>query len=112
VSLVPGAVFFSQGPSMEINAGNSFRFNMDGGSDQSFQLGAGFRLARHFENPILMDALILSTRFDMENWGIGFSYDINTSSLSQESRGNGGFEFSLIYTVCGPQSRGVYGPRY
>ena len=112
VSLVPGAVFFSQGPSMEINAGNSFRFNMDGGNDQSFQLGAWFRLARHFENPILMDALILSTRFDMENWGIGFSYDINTSSLSQESRGNGGFEFSLIYTVCGPQSRGVYCPRF
>jgi type IX secretion system PorP/SprF family membrane protein len=112
VSLVPGAVFFNQGPSMEINAGNSFRFNMDGGSDQSFQLGAWFRLARHFENPILMDALILSTRFDMENWGIGFSYDINTSSLSQESRGNGGFEFSMVYTVCGPQSRGVYCPRF
>lgn len=112
VSLVPGAVFFKQGPSMEINAGNSFRFNMDGGSDQSFQLGAWFRLARHFENPILMDALILSTRFDMENWGIGFSYDINTSSLSKESRGNGGFEFSMVYTVCGPQSRGVYCPRF
>ena len=112
VSLVPGAVFFSQGPSMEINAGNSFRFNMDSGSDQSFQFGAWVRLARHFEDPILMDALILSTRFDYGNWGIGFSYDINVSSLSQESRGNGGFEFSMIYTVCGPQNRGVYCPKF
>jgi len=112
MSLVPGAVFFKQGPSMEINAGNSFRFNLDPGSGQSFQLGAWVRLARHFENPILMDALILSTRFDLENFGIGFSYDINTSSLSKESRGNGGFEFSMVYTICGPQNRGVYCPRF
>jgi type IX secretion system PorP/SprF family membrane protein len=112
VSLVPGAVFFNQGPSLEINAGNSFRFNMDGNNDQSFQVGAWIRLARHFEKPLLTDAIILSTRFDVSNWGIGFSYDINVSSLSQESRGNGGFEFSMIYLVCGPQSRGVYCPKF
>ncbi len=112
VALVPGAVFFNQGPSMEINAGNSFRFDMDGNNDESFQLGAWVRLARHFEKPILMDAIILSTRFDLENWGIGFSYDINTSSLSEESRGNGGFEFSMIYQICGPQGRGVYCPKF
>lgn len=111
VSLVPGAVFFNQGPSLEINAGNSFRFNLDG-YGQSFQVGAWVRMARHFEKPLLMDAIILSTRFDYSNWGIGFSYDINVSSLSQESRGNGGFEFSMIYLVCGPQSRGVYCPKF
>jgi len=113
VSLVPGAVFFKQGPSLEINAGNSFRFNLDnGGADQSFQIGGWVRLARHFEKPILVDAIILSTRFDYSNWGIGFSYDINVSSLSQGSHGNGGFEFSMIYLVCGPQNRGVYCPKF
>ncbi len=113
VSLVPGAVFFKQGPSLEINGGNSFRFNLDnGGADQSFQFGAWIRLARHFEKPILVDAIILSTRFDYSNWGIGFSYDINTSSLSQGSHGNGGFEFSMVYLVCGPQNRGVYCPKF
>ncbi len=111
MSLVPGAVFFNQGPSMEINAGNSFRFNLDG-DGQSFQFGGWLRLARHFEKPIHMDAFILSTRFDYSNWGIGFSYDINVSSLSAQSRGNGGFEFSMIYLVCGPQSRGVYCPKF
>jgi type IX secretion system PorP/SprF family membrane protein len=111
VSLVPGAVFFNQGPSLEINAGNSFRFNLDG-DGQSFQFGAWMRMARHFEKPLLMDAIILSTRFDYSNWGIGFSYDINVSSLSDQSRGNGGFEFSMIYLVCGPQSRGVYCPKF
>lgn len=112
VSLVPGGVFFKQGPSLEINAGNSFRFNMDGSQDQSFQFGGWIRLARHFKDPILVDAIILSTRFDYENWGIGFSYDINVSSLSKESRGNGGFEFSMIYQICGPQNRGVYCPKF
>jgi type IX secretion system PorP/SprF family membrane protein len=112
VSLVPGAVFFNQGPSLEINAGNSFRFNLENSDDQSFQFGGWIRLARHFEKPLLVDAFILSTRFDYSNWGIGFSYDINVSSLSQESRGNGGFEFSMIYLVCGPQNRGVYCPKF
>lgn len=112
VSLVPGAVFFKQGPSMEINAGTSFRFNMDNGNDHSFQVGAWGRLARHFEKPILMDAIILSARFDLSNFGIGFSYDVNTSSLADGSRGNGGFEFSMIYTICGPQNRGVYCPKF
>ena len=113
MSLVPGAVVFTQGPSLEINAGNSFRFNLDnGGADQSFQFGAWIRLARHFTEPILVDAVILSTRFDYSNWGIGFSYDINTSSLSEGSRGNGGFEFSMIYLICGPQNRGVYCPKF
>ncbi len=111
MSLVPGIVFFNQGPSMEINMGNSFRFNLDG-YGQSFQVGAWVRLARHFEKPILMDALILSTRIDFANWGIGFSYDINTSSLNSASKGNGGFEFSMIYNVCGPQQRGVYCPKF
>lgn len=113
ISLVPGAVFFKQGPSLQINAGNSFRFNLDGGgSDQSFQVGAWVRVARHFTKPIHVDAVILSTRFDYGNWGIGFSYDVNVSSLSQGSRGNGGFEFSMIYLVCGPQNRGVYCPKF
>ncbi len=113
ISLVPGAVVFTQGPSLEINAGNSFRFNLDsGGEDQSFQFGGWVRVARHFEKPILLDAIILSTRFDYSNWGIGFSYDINTSSLSQGSRGNGGFEFSMVYLICGPQNRGVYCPKF
>lgn len=111
MALVPGAVFFNQGPSLEINAGNSFRFRLDG-NDQSFQVGAWMRMARHFEQPLLVDAIILSTRFDVNNFGLGFSYDINVSSLSAESRGNGGFEFSMIYLVCGPQSRGVYCPRF
>ncbi len=115
VSLVPGAVAFFQGPSMEINAGTSFRFAMGSRFDaQSFQLGVWFRMANHFDEntPLTADALILSTRFDFGGFGIGFSYDVNVSSLKQASNSNGSFEFSMIYTISGPQSRGVYCPKF
>lgn len=113
MSILPGAVAFFQGPSMEINFGTSARFFMGSGyDDQSFQLGAWFRVANHFEETLTADALILSTRFDYEQFGIGFSYDINVSSLRQAANSNGSFEFSMIYQLCGPQSRGVYCPRF
>lgn len=113
VSIVPGAVAFFQGPSMQINAGTSFRFAMGSSfDDQSFQLGAWFRVANHFEEALTADALILSTRFDFNQFGIGFSYDVNVSSLRQASNANGSFEFSIGYRICGPQTRGVYCPKF
>jgi type IX secretion system PorP/SprF family membrane protein len=114
VSLVPGIVTFFQGPSFELNGGTSFRFDMGSSrySEQSFQLGAWIRLANHYEDPILTDAIILSTRFDVSNWGVGFSYDINVSSLRQGSNANGSFEFSMIYYFCGQENRGVYCPKF
>ncbi len=113
VSVLPGAVAFFQGPSMEINFGASARFFLGSSyEDQSFQVGAWYRIANHYEKPITSDALILSTRFDYNEFGLGFSYDINVSSLRQASNANGSFEFSLIYQLCGPQSRGVYCPRF
>lgn len=114
ITLVPGIVTFFQGPSFELNGGTSFRFNLGNSrySDQSFQLGGWVRLANHYEDPILMDAIILSSRYDVSNWGIGFSYDINVSSLRQGSNANGSFEFSMIYYFCGQENRGVYCPKF
>jgi type IX secretion system PorP/SprF family membrane protein len=113
MSVLPGAVAFFQGPSMEINFGTSMRFYMGNGyDDQSFQLGAWFRVANHYEKTLTSDALILSTRFDYQQFGFGFSYDINVSSLRQAANSNGSFEFSMIYQMCGPQSRGVYCPHF
>ncbi len=114
MSIVPGVVLFDQGPSFELNGGTSVRFQMGSSSldDQSFQLGAWIRLANHYEDPIIADAIIFSTRFDMEQFGFGFSYDVNVSSLRQASNANGSFEFSMVYYMCGPQNRGVYCPRF
>lgn len=112
--LVPGVVTFFQGPSWQANFGNSFKFLLGNSRryNQAFQIGAWARLANRLSDGKLMDALILSTRFDYEQFTIGFSYDINTSSLYTASNGNGSFEFSLVYKICGPERRGVYCPNF
>ena len=132
VGLLPGFIVMIQGPSMEINAGTSLRFLLGNGrfSTQSFQLGLWSRLSNRYrgivtdptnpDDPIsesgggmLMDALIASTRFDYNEFSLGFSYDLNTSQLAKAATsGNGSFEFSLIYKFCGNEKRGVYCPNF
>ncbi|MCC7246026.1 MAG: PorP/SprF family type IX secretion system membrane protein [Saprospiraceae bacterium] len=112
--LAPGVVTFFQGPSWQVNVGNSFKFLLGNSRrySQAFQMGAWVRLANKLQSAKLMDAIILSTRFDYEQFTIGFSYDINTSNLYTATNGNGAFEFSLLYKICGPERRGVYCPNF
>jgi len=138
IGLVPGMVAFFQGPSFELNAGTSLKFLMGGGrgknSDtQSFQIGLWTRLANRVngtdvlvapapgEPPVItrnedvsvwVDAIILSTRFDYNNFGLGFSYDVNVSNLKPASNSNGAFEFSIIYNIAGAEKRNVYCPNF
>jgi type IX secretion system PorP/SprF family membrane protein len=114
VGLVPGVVALIQGPSFEMNAGCSMKFLLGNSrrNHQAFQVGAWTRIAHKLEKGNLMDALILSTRFDYEDFTLGFSYDLNTSSLRPASNSNGAFEFSLVYKICGPEKRGVYCPSF
>lgn len=114
MTIVPSLVAFFQGPNMEINPGTSFKFLMSQSrrSYQAFQIGAWYRLGKHFEKPITSDAIVLSTRFEYENFGLGLSYDINISPLRVASNGNGGFEFSLSYQICNEERRGVYCPTF
>ncbi|HMV22908.1 MAG TPA: PorP/SprF family type IX secretion system membrane protein [Saprospiraceae bacterium] len=114
IGLNPGIVAFIQGPSMQINTGTNIKFLLSGNKRtyEAFQFGAWVRLANKIDSGILADALILSTRFDFEQFGIGFSYDLNISSLKNATNHNGAFEFSGIYNICGPERRGVYCPRF
>jgi len=114
ISLLPYIVYMAQGEHVEFNGGASVRFALGPSrlSNQSWQLGAWYRLGSKDEGGIHSDAVILSTRFDYENFGIGFSYDVNVSKLSSAGTANGAFEFSLQYLICGPENRGVYCPRF
>lgn len=126
IGIVPGAVALFQGPSFELNAGASLKFllsNGKRGDNQSFQLGLWTRLANRASpfdqdntanatTTIWADAVIVSTRFDYNNFGLGFSYDLNISDLSQASNGNGAFEFSIIYNIKGEEKRDVYCPNF
>jgi type IX secretion system PorP/SprF family membrane protein len=112
--LVPGVVTFFQGPSFQVNAGTSFKFLLGNSRryNQSFQIGTWARVSNKLDQGKLLDAIILSTRFDYEQFTLGFSYDINTSSLNPATNYNGAFEFSLLYKICGPERRGVYCPNF
>lgn len=114
ISLLPYVVFMSQGQHKEFNGGASVRFAMGPSrlTNQSWQLGAWYRVGTKFDNGIHSDAIILSSRFDYEHFGIGFSYDVNISKLRNAGSANGAFEFSLQYLICGPENRGVYCPRF
>jgi len=124
ISLIPGVVAFSQGPSFLLNLGTSLRFTLaqDAYSSNTFQFGAWLRLVNNYifesgtepasKGNLGADAVILSTRFEYQNFGIGFSYDWNVSDLKAASNGNGAFEFSLVYTLCGNENRGVYCPSF
>ena len=70
------------------------------------------RLSNHFSENTTADAVIVSSRFDYDDFSIGFSYDINVSSLREASNSIGGFEFALVYKICGPEKRNVYCPNF
>lgn len=117
VSIKPDFIFMTQGPHKEMNIGASARFKMGATGrasnedlGQFFQLGAWFRGGNKVEGGLHGDAIILVSRFDFDKYGIGFSYDYNISQLSAAAAGNGSFELSLTYLICGASSRGVYCP--
>jgi type IX secretion system PorP/SprF family membrane protein len=114
LSLVPGIVTFFQGPSFQFNGGTSFRFWLERNrwSKQAIQFGLFTRIANHWRKTLEPDAIILSTRLDYNEFTIGFSYDLNISSLRPASNANGAFEIALGYLLCGPERRGVYCPTF
>lgn len=126
--VVPNLVFLRQGEHVELNLGTSLRFAIGNQRvvTQSWEVGLWYRHGRGYvatldsNNAVVesaapfthSDALIFATRFDYEQFGIGFSYDYNISKLRQGAAGNGSFEFSINYYICGPEKRAVYCPRF
>lgn len=82
-----------QGPSKEILAGLMFKYYIKNNSkytgiikQSSIGLGAYYRTG---------DAVIASVLIETGRFAVGFSYDINTSSLVNASRGRSAFEITL-----------------
>jgi type IX secretion system PorP/SprF family membrane protein len=117
LGIVPGVIVMKQGPSFQVNSGTSLKFMLGSGRGnfsnyQAVHFGLWTRVSNKEDKGILMDAVILSTRFDYNEFTLGFSYDINVSDLSPASNNNGAFEFALVYKFCGDQRRGVYCPNF
>lgn len=94
-SFMPQAFVMRQGPNMEINTGGMYRMRVKDGSritifytEQAISFGLHYRFK---------DALIPSFIYEVNNWAIGVSYDVNVSSFTLASNARGGFELSMKY---------------
>lgn len=106
-SLLPAAVVWLQGPSVEINVGSSFRFSNFESEDMSFRVGLYNRIANSVDG-YRFDALITTVGFEKEKWKIGLSYDMTLNTLAGFNKRRGAFEFSFVYMNLSEQ--GYRGP--
>lgn len=121
-SVLPSILYFNQGPSEQLNGGASLKYyaSKRRGREKAFQLGVWTRLVNEYiwaneemsNTEIGMDAVIVHARFITQNFNFGFSYDINTSDLTRAAQINNAFEFSVVYTLCGPEKRNTYCPAF
>lgn len=94
-SLLPSALFLSQGPHSQLFFGTFGQYRLTHVTDQE-EIAILFGTYYRWD-----DAFTVITRLDYHKWSIGFSYDINTSALTAASSGRGGPEISLMYIIRG-----------
>ncbi len=93
VSLLPNLLVMRQNKEMEMNMGMylNYKINALQGNQLlpiQISIGSWYRVG---------DAYILSAGAAARRYSLGFSYDINTSSLRYSSQGRGAYEFSMAY---------------
>lgn len=104
-NLIPSAIFLLQGENQEINAGLTAETKV--GDVTHIFFGGYYRVN---------DAAIAILGGEYKKVRLGFSYDVNISSLQSASNNQGGFEISLQYTGLFPKKKQsdkfIYSPRF
>jgi type IX secretion system PorP/SprF family membrane protein len=98
-SLKPAILVQSQSSAMEIVAGNEFHYTL--GEDYDLPNAPAVFAGVWYRHE---DAIMATVGVEFSNFRLGFGYDYNTSDLSNETNGNGGFELSLRYIAPSPIS--------
>lgn len=96
-SLLPGAQFMLQGPSLETDLGMNVRFSNNDRNELALRFGGWARLGNKLDKGIQMDAFTVVGMLELNRWMLGLSYDITVSSLTQANNSRGAFEVSLTY---------------
>ncbi len=106
-SAYPKIMFSKQGPYNEIVLGYLQRYSLNYNylNDYGFYLGAMMRWN---------DAFIFITKFDLNKFSLGVSYDFNFSRLAVVSKSRGGTEISIMYTnhIPGLHKKKIFCPRF
>jgi type IX secretion system PorP/SprF family membrane protein len=105
IAIVPGVMYYKQGPAQEIYAGSLFRFELQQNSKYTgIKKGAALSLGGFYR---AKDAFVAAFQLEYSNYAMGVSYDLNTSKLTPASRGRGGIEISLRFVTPSPFSSGA-----
>lgn len=119
LALVPSFAVMVQGPSTQLNVGTGLKFDFSkkAQSNQAFTIGAYVRGANQAQANVEtgtfgVDAIVALLRLRFGSSQIGFSYDINVSPLAGATNGNGGFEFSYVWTLCSKRGRRLGCPTF
>jgi type IX secretion system PorP/SprF family membrane protein len=100
LSFIPSIAYFRQGTAQEIMIGTYYRYKLrDESKYTGYVKGAAVSFGTHYRNK---DAVILSTLFEMGQYSVGISYDINISGLTVASSGRGGIEIALRFVHPNP----------
>lgn len=97
VVLYASGLYQTQASASEYMAGAAVGFVLNPGHDEEFvkntllYLGGWYRFS---------DALCPYVGFEWSKMKLGISYDVNMSSFSPATNGNGGYEISLIFNGC------------
>ncbi len=96
-SLLPAFSLMGQGESNSLTMGMNVRYSNNDFNEIAVRLGGWVHLSNNGESNSHMDALIISTILELDKFNLGFSYDINTSSLVNATNSRGTYELSFIY---------------
>jgi type IX secretion system PorP/SprF family membrane protein len=94
-SLRPSVSYMMQGPAHEFLIGGLMRYRIKNGTKiTNFFSESGIGFGLHYR---LNDAILPQLYYDLGDFFIGLSYDINVSKYSTVSKMNGGYEVTLRY---------------
>lgn len=96
-NVAPSLLMMQQGPSTEYMMGGAVKMILREPNRASMQLGAWLRTVNKLDGGTLNDAWVITARFDWERYGLGFSYDVNTSMLKEINNANHSIELLLTY---------------
>ena len=96
-NVAPSVMMMQQGPSIEYMVGGAVKMILREPNRASMSLGAWLRTVNKLEGSSMNDAWVLTVRFDWERYGLGFSYDVNSSLLKQINNANHSIELLLTY---------------
>lgn len=97
VVLYASGLYQSQASAQEIMAGAAVGFVLNPGYDKEFSRKTIFYLGGWYRYG---DAIAPYVGFEWSKMKLGISYDVNVSSFTPATNGNGAYELSLIFNGC------------